>query len=168
MSEPTSPETAVIDGLAPVVPHPTDEADIIDLTTTENALDALKAVYTSMIGMMGSASWMEGKQGFAPERRHHIIAKSRANILRMAMTNGIKYGKQWPIAIGTDTICYLSADPDPIASWPGDPSKLGRGFGQYKHEGSAQLADHLDFLNGRDWRGKSSLIVPADWDPTKE
>lgn len=147
--------------------HPTDEAGIIDLTTTEHALDALKAVYTRMIGMMGSASWMQGKQGFAPERRHHIIAKSRANILRTVEKNGLDSGI-WPIAIGTDTICYLSANPDPIASWPGDPSKLGRGFGQYKHEGSAQLADHLEFLTGRDWRGKASLIDPADWDPTKE
>lgn len=147
--------------------HPTDEAELIDLTTTEHALDALKAVYTRMIGMMGSASWMQGKQGFAPERRHHIIAKSRANILRTVEKNGIDSGI-WPIAIGTDTICYLSADPDPIASWPGDPAKLGRGFGQYKHEGSAQLADHLEFLTGHDWRGKASLIDAADWDPTKE
>lgn len=142
--------------------HPTDEAGLIDLTTTEYALDALKAVYTRMIGMMGSAPWMQGKQGYAPERRHHIIAKSRANILRTVEKNGTDSGI-WPIAIGTDTICYLSDNPDPIAAWPGSPDKLGRGFGQYKHEGSALLSKHLDMLNGRDWRGKSQLIDPSDW-----
>lgn len=147
--------------------NPTDEADLIDLTTTEHALDALKAVYTRMIGMMGSDSFMKGKQGYAPDRRHHIIAKSRANILRLANTIGTETG-HWPIAIATDTICYLSDNPDPIASWPGDPGKLGRGFGQYKHEGSALVTDHLEHLNGRDWHGKAHLIDPADWNPTKE
>lgn len=120
-----------------------------------------------MIGMMGSTSWMKGKQGFAPDWRHLIIARSRANILRTVAKNGADSG-QWPIAIGTDTICYLSDNPDPIASWPGDPRKLGRGFGQYKHEGSALLSDHIGFLTGHDWRGKASLIDPADWNPTKE
>lgn len=158
--------TNLLDKLARLA-DPVEEAERLEYLNAEHALDALKAVYTRMIGMMGSTSWMKGKQGFAPDWRHLIIARSRANILRTVAKNGADSG-QWPIAIGTDTICYLSDNPHPIASWPGDPRKLGRGFGQYKHEGSALLSDHIGFLTGHDWRGKASLIDPADWNPTKE
>ena len=60
----------------------------------------------------------------------------------------------------TDTVLYLSDDPDPATAWPGDPKKYGTGFGQFKPEGSALLSDHLRYLDGGAYRGKDQLIDP--------
>ncbi|MGQ4519137.1 hypothetical protein ACUH92_08950 [Dermabacteraceae bacterium CCM 9520] len=139
-----------------------DENELVDYENTQAALDAVKAVYTRTIGMMGSTQYMKGRRGFAPERRHHIIAKSRASILRLILKNATDTGI-YPVAVATDTICYLSDNPDPIAAWPGDKTKLGRGFGQYKHEGSNLLSEQIEFLNGDIWRGKDHLIRAPYW-----
>lgn len=142
--------------------HPQDEAEAFELFNHEAALAYLKSVYTRTIGMMGSLEHMQGRQGFAPDRRHHIVAKARTNILRQVHKIGTETG-QWPVAITADTICYLSDNPDPIAAWPGDPAKLGKNIGSFKHEGSALLADHIEYLNGGIWMGKQALTDPREW-----
>ena len=68
--------------------------------------------------------------------------------------------------MATDTVVYACDDPDPVTAWPGGPESFGRGFGQYKPEASALFGDHLDHLNGRDYRGKRDLIPAADWRAT--
>ncbi|GAA3132988.1 hypothetical protein GCM10020255_007300 [Rhodococcus baikonurensis] len=76
----------------------------------------------------------------------------------------VKIGKasdRWPVAISNDTVLYVSDNSDPIASWPGEQETLGRGFGQYKWEGSALLADQVEFLTGKGYRGKDQLHL--DW-----
>jgi hypothetical protein len=65
--------------------------------------------------------------------------------------------------VATDTVLYASDDPDPVTAWPGGPETLGRGFGRYKPEASGLLAEHLDFLNGRDYRGKRELVPADQW-----
>ena len=57
----------------------------------------------------------------------------------------------------------ITDDPDPVTAWPGGLESFGRGFGQYKPEASALLAEHLDYLNGRDYRGKRHLTPAAEW-----
>jgi hypothetical protein len=52
-----------------------------------------------------------------------------------------------------------------VSAWPGDPATFGRGFGQYKPEGSALLTEHLDYLTGRDYRGKRDLIRASELPP---
>ncbi len=132
----------------------------LDDPDAQLARDQLKVVYTRTLGMLGSSDFMKGRPGYAPERRHHIIAKARANILRRVVKIGKASGR-WPVAISNDTVLYVSDNPDPIASWPGEKETLGRGFGQYKWEGSALLADQVEFLTGKGYRGKDQLHL--DW-----
>ena len=126
------------------------------------ARDLLKVVYTRSIGMLGSEEWMAGRRGYAPAWRHHILAKARTNILRRILRIGEDSGR-WPVAVVADTIVYASADPDPVAAWPGQPGDLGRGLGKYKPEASGLLADQEDHLGRDDWRGKR--LLAKDWDP---
>nr|WP_256938414.1 telomere-binding protein [Rhodococcus qingshengii] len=139
-----------------------DARTALDLADPDAQLarDQLKVVYTRTLGMLGSSDFMKGRPGYAPERRHHIIAKARANILRRVVKIG-KAADRWPVAISNDTVLYVSDNPDPIASWPGEQETLGRGFGQYKWEGSALLADQTEFLTGKGYRGKDQLHL--DW-----
>ncbi|WP_377454651.1 telomere-binding protein [Rhodococcoides fascians] len=135
----------------------------IDDVDAQLARDLLKGVYTRTIGQMGSSVHMTGRAGFSPERRHHIIAKARANITRRIVKIGT-VSDRWPVAITNDTVLYTSNDPDPLSAWPGESKHLGRGFGQYKWEGSARLDDHLDFLVGGRYKGKEALATT--WDRT--
>lgn len=122
----------------------------------------LKELYVRTIGIMGSKTWMDGKRGYRPDWRHQIVAKARANILRQVHSIG-ESTAQWPVALMHDTVLYTSDNPDPFEAWPGDPKKLGTGIGQFKHEGSALLKDHIKFLDGGIYHGKELLL--KDWDP---
>lgn len=134
----------------------------IDDPDAQAARNQAKVIRTHGIGIIGSDEYLKGKTAYSPERRLHVLAKAKANIVYRLQQIGDKSGR-WPLAVATDTVLYASDDPDPVSAWPGDPSTFGRGFGQYKPEGSALLADHLDYLNGRDYRGKRELISAADW-----
>ena len=126
------------------------------------ARNQAKVIRTHGLGIIGSDEHLKGKTAYSPERRLHVLAKAKANIAYRLQQIGEKSG-QWPLAVATDTVLYASDDPDPVTAWPGEPATFGRGFGQYKPEGSALLAEHLDHLNGRDYRGKQDLIKPKDW-----
>ncbi|AGB27337.1 hypothetical protein Mycsm_07243 (plasmid) [Mycobacterium sp. JS623] len=128
------------------------------------ARNQAKVIRTHGIGIIGSDEHLKGKTAYSPERRLHVLAKAKANIVYRLQQIGEKTG-HWPLAVATDTVVYASDDPNPTTAWPGEPSTYGRGFGQYKHEGSALLADHLDYLNGRDYRGKRDLIPAKEWSP---
>lgn len=123
----------------------------------------VKAIYARTIGMMGSTTFMEGRRGYAPDRRHMIIGKSRANVLRRIWQIGTDTGR-WPVAAITDTIAYTSNEADPIKAWPGKPEHLGRQLGQYKPEGTALLADHLPYLTGEPWKGREAIVTPSPGD----
>jgi hypothetical protein len=128
------------------------------------ARDQLKVIYTRTVGMMASETYM-GEEGaemrgvapgaadggrrrhFAPDRRHHIVAKARCNILRRVLQIGADTG-QWPVAVWRDTILYVSDEPEPAKAWPGTEKYYGRGFGQYKPEGTLALADYARFFTG--------------------
>lgn len=125
-------------------------------------LDQLKTIYTRGIGQMGSDE-SAGKPHFAPERRWQILARARNNLMRKVVKIGESTGS-WPLAWDNDTIVYASANPDPVAAWPGDPADLGRGVGKLRWEGSTLLNDHLAWLTGDGWNGKGQLT--KDWDPT--
>ena len=121
-----------------------------------------KVIRTHGIGIIGSDEHLKGKTAYSPERRIHILAKAKANIVYRLHQIGEK-SERWPLAVATDTVLYASDDPDPVTAWPGDPKAFGRGFGQYKPEASGLLAEHLDHLNGRDYRGKQELTPYEQW-----
>jgi hypothetical protein len=135
-----------------------DTGDVDDA----RARDLLKEVYVRSLGLTASFEFHKNREGFAPERYHFIQARARANILRRVQQIGLATGR-WPVAISKDTVLYTSDERDPKLAWPGKPEHYGRGLGQYKYEGSAELATHLEFLTGRGrYDGKSSL---ADNEP---
>lgn len=131
------------------------------------ALDLLKATYTGLIGRLGSPRTAADPDPLRaalhrPDWRHAVVATSRANRLRQI----VKIGREkdiWPVAVVTDTLLYVSDDPDPTSAWPGDAAKLGRGLGQYKPEGSALLVEHAAHLTGKQYRGKKHLVDPGTW-----
>lgn len=124
--------------------------------------DMIKETYTRTIGMMGSANYMEGKADYQPERRHHIVGKARANLLRRVTQIG-RDTNVWPLAVKTDTVLYASNEADPIAAWPGKPEHLGRGLGQFKVEGSGKLAEQLPYLeHGTKWPAEAKSLVTGE------
>ncbi|WP_293003265.1 hypothetical protein [Mycobacterium sp.] len=135
--------------------------DVEDIDA-QAARNQAKIIRTHGVGVIGSIEHLKGKTAFSPERRFHIVAKAKANIVYRLHQIGQRRG-QWPLAVSTDTVLYASNDPDPITAWPGDPKTLGRGFGQYKPEGSALMAEHVEFLNGHDYRGKQHLLDADEW-----
>lgn len=126
-----------------------------------------KVIYTHTIGMLNSDMHLAGRPGYSPERHHHIVAKSRANIMYRIAKIGEDSGV-WPVAVTKDTVLYVSDERDPRLAWPGDQKQFGRGFGNYKPEGSALLSDHLQYLDGKGYRGKSELIAPNEWAASAE
>jgi hypothetical protein len=132
----------------------------VDDPQAQAARNQLKAVYAPTIGMLGSQIHMEGRDGYAPDRRHQIIAKARTNILRRVAQIG-RDSNRWPVAIIADTVIYTSDEQDPVAAWPGTPDQLGRALGRYKAEGSGPLEDQLPYLTGGPYRGKPSLVDGA-------
>jgi len=132
----------------------TDDVD------AQAARDQLKVVYTRTIGALGSETFMRGREGYAPERRHHIIAKARSNMLRRIAQIG-RDSDQWPVAVVTDTVLYVSDEPDPVLAWPGQTKHFGRGFGQFKAEASGLLVEQLPHLTGDGYRGKQHLGAPG-------
>ena len=140
-----------------------DARTTLDTTDVDDqaARSLLKQTYTRTIGMMGSSQYMKSSRHYWPERRHHIVAKARANLLRQILTIGNK-SNVWPLAVRTDSIMYASAEADPAKAWPGDAKKAGRGFGQYKPERTGLLADQLPYLTGGHWEGKQHLDQVGD------
>lgn len=124
-----------------------------------------KVIRNVGIGLMGSESNLKGKTGYDPMKRLSIIGKASANIAYRLDQIGQATGR-WPVAVEKDTVLYVSDDPDPRAAWPGEPKTWGRGFGQYKHEGSALLSDQVEFLDGRHYKGKPALSDPDEWADT--
>ena len=122
------------------------------------ALDLVKEMYTSFIGMMGS--WEhKGKRAqrlYQPAWRHHIIASARANMWRRVADIGEKTG-QWPVAMRVDSVAYLSDEPDMLAAFPGGPDFLGDALGRFHPERTGLAAEHLQYLNGRPWNAKRNL-----------
>lgn len=121
-----------------------------------------KVVRSVGIGLMGSDPNLKGKTGYDPMKRLSIIGKASANIAYRFEQIGQDTG-HWPVAAEKDTVLYVSDNPDPQAAWPGKPENYGRGFGQYKHEGSALLSEHIEYLNGGAYKGKSALLDPGEW-----
>lgn len=120
------------------------------------ARDQIKLTYAATIGLMGSHPAAE-RAGYAPERRHAVIAKARANIMRRITQIGVDSGR-WPVAVFTDAIVFTSPHADPVQAWPGREGDLGRGLGKYKVAASAPLADHVAYLAGGVYRGMDVLL----------
>ncbi|ACZ32410.1 hypothetical protein Xcel_3411 (plasmid) [Xylanimonas cellulosilytica DSM 15894] len=134
------------------------DTDDID---AQAARDQLKQIYAHTIGMLGSGTYREGKEGYRPDWRHHIVAKARTNVLRRVATIGRDSGR-WPVAIATDTVLYTSNEADPVKAWPGGPKTLGRELGRYKPEGSVPLAEHLQYLAGGTYTGRDKIVDARD------
>lgn len=128
------------------------------------ARNQAKIVRVNGLGLMGSREYLLGRTGFSPERRWHVISAASANIVYQLDRIGQHTGR-WPLAVTTDTVLYASDDPDPVSAWPGGPRLFGRGFGRYKPEGSALMAEHVEHLTGDGYRGRDALIRSAQWRP---
>ena len=85
------------------------------------ARNQAKVIRTHGIGIIGSDEHLKGKTAYSPERRLHVLAKAKANIVYRLQQIGEKTG-QWPLAVATDTVLYASDDPDPVTAWPGGPA----------------------------------------------
>lgn len=131
----------------------------VDDPDFQAARDQLKMVYAMTIGMMGSEKHRAGKEGYRPDWRHHVVAKSRVAVERRIARIGAETDR-WPVAVVTDTILYTSNEADPVKAWPGGEKWYGRGLGQYKHEGTALLADHLPYLAGGAYKGRDIIVPP--------
>ncbi|MGJ6127171.1 hypothetical protein QN239_31790 [Mycolicibacterium sp. Y3] len=121
-----------------------------------------KVIRNTGIGLLGSDTNLKGKTGYDPMKRYSIVGKASANIAYRIDQIG-QATDRWPVAAEKDTVLYVSDSPDPRAAWPGEPATWGRGFGQYKHEGSALLVDHIQYLNGGAYKGKAALLDPDEW-----
>lgn len=130
-----------------------DTGDLDD----SRARNLLKEVYVRSLGLTASIEHHKNRPAFAPERYHFIQARAKANIIRRIQQIGNDTGR-WPVAISKDTVLYTSDELDPKLAWPGKPENYGRGLGQFKYEGTAELAEHLKFLTGRGrYDGKGEL-----------
>jgi hypothetical protein len=130
------------------------------------AREQTKVIRTRSFGMIASHK-LQGKTCYSPERWLFGVSKANANIIYRITQIGDSAGI-WPLAVHHDTILYASDDPDPVSAWPGYVKNFGRGFGQYKPEGSALLADHLQFLDraghqSRSYTGKEALTSVDQW-----
>ncbi len=141
-----------------------DASSVLDTDDpdAQAARDQSKVVRSVGIGLMGSDSNMKGKTGYDPMKRLSIVGKASANIAYRLDLIG-KNTTRWPVAAEKDTVLYVSDSPDPQVAWPGEPETWGRGFGQYKHEGSALMAEHVEYLNGGSYKGKAALLDPDEW-----
>ena len=128
----------------------------VDDADAQAARDQIKLTYAATIGLMGSHA-AAGRTGYAPERRHAVIAKARANIARR-ITAIAADSQRWPVAVFTDAILFTSPHADPVRAWPGRPQDLGRELGRYKVAASAPLAEHLPHLTGGAYRGMDALL----------
>ncbi len=133
----------------------------VDDADSQVAREQLKAIYSHTVGMLGSHTFMAGKDMYAPDWRHHVVAKARTNVLRRIATIGKATGR-WPVAAATDTVLYTSNEPDPQKAWPGGENTWGRQLGRYKYEGSAKLTDHLQYLTASRYKGKDHLSKQVD------
>lgn len=122
------------------------------------ALAMVKEMYTKTIGMISSESFGQDKRTYAPDRRHHIVARARANIIRAVVKIGRESGR-WPVAILTDSVAYTSDNPDPVADWPGDAKKYGRSIGSFRAEYTGELGPHLKYLTGAPWQANAKTTL---------
>lgn len=133
--------------------------DLLDTGDEDDqaARDLIKSTYVAGIGMLNFRGRHDQLAIWAPHRHDHIVAKSRANIMRRILDIG-KTANRWPVAIEKDAILYTSDAIEAIEAWPGDPKNFGRGLGQFKYEASATLAEHLEYLTGSGpYLGKSHM-----------
>lgn len=120
------------------------------------ARSIIKAIYVRAIGSIGSVDYHSGRRGFAPERRHAIQARARANMIRRIVKIG-NATDTWPIAVHKDTLLYTSNNADATGAWPGAIEDLGKGLGKYKHEGVAPMSEQLPYFTGGPYDGKFGI-----------
>ena len=120
----------------------------------------LKVIYTRTIGLMESSTYWGDKHGYAPDRRHTIIARARANLLRRI----IKIGNDpaigmWPVAVTTDTVVYATSEPDPAKAFGGEAwaQHLGDTVGKLHFVGGGTVEELGKYLTGRGFGGLGHL-----------
>lgn len=84
---------------------------------------------------------------------HAMRGAARRAIVHQILKIGEATGR-WPlVASNNDLIGYHTDNPDLVASWPGEPSKLGAGLGQYKPARWAAIPTQAQYLTGTGWGG---------------
>lgn len=103
-------------------------------------LDTVKAMYSATVGKLAEREHRGDFHLWRPDWRDHVIGASKTAILH-TITKAQEISGASPLVVDRDAIFYASDEPDPIAAWPGDPTKLGSGLGAWKHIGSTELAE---------------------------
>lgn len=105
-------------------------------------LDAIKATYTRLIGRFARQEDAHNRSElYRPDWRLAIVSTANANLLRKLRTAG-QTADQWPVAISTDEVFYLSDEPDPVVALPA-PLQLGDSLGKFKVTRSAPATEEM-------------------------
>ncbi|WP_327591287.1 hypothetical protein OHA25_60145 (plasmid) [Nonomuraea sp. NBC_00507] len=122
--------------------------------------DAVKELYKAGVGLFRS-KYIVGDIYHRPDWQHHIIAASRANLIRKMVKVVATCGRH-PLAVDVDNVLYASDDPNPVTAMPA-PLKYGFELGKVKHGGSGYMAELGPLLERRTPFGFGRLTT--DWDP---
>lgn len=138
----------------------------------------IKDLYTRTNGKLAERRpWRTVQHLHRPDWYFTVVAQSRFAI-DLQLTKIQREHGAMPLAVDHDAVFYASTEPNPMKAWPGDPSKLGTGVGQWKPIGSADLGTwgpkHLTeataFVAGqplpRGWLYKNAandLTPPGAW-----
>lgn len=133
-----------------------EELSAIPSPSAALAHQAVKRLYTSGIGALSSSGWDRSRDElFRPDFRHLVMANARMRVLRRIQSVAVSSG-QLPVAVSVDCLYYVGAEIDPESARPmGLPP--GTGFGQYKVEGSARMAEAVGLIDAGDLTGLSRL-----------
>lgn len=124
-----------------------------------------KRLYATGTGRfsLGAGKWRHDHL-WRPDWYDTIRASARFKIQLTIAANG-KSSDTWPVAVGRDSILYVSDERDPVKAWPGRPGSLGDTPGLWAPEASGPLAEwgpeHLPTLLPGQSRWKSVRALEA-------
>jgi hypothetical protein len=107
-------------------------------------LDAVKAIYRVETGRFNMAGRDERSGWRRPDWGHTVRAVARCNLHRRLEKLGAV-----PFAIATDGLLFVDDEPDGLVFAERIGLPVGKGLGQYSHDGSIELGPVLDEVDGQ-------------------
>lgn len=131
---------------------------------TTGVIAGLKASYRVGIGLMAQLKDLgEVKWGHRPDVRATIIATHKANSLRAMLEAGAR--GSWPVAMArSDSVLFVSDDPDAESAWPGRSDGMAEKLGKYRTAGTQTMPEWQRLTAGDP---SPSRAVFAVTDPTR-
>lgn len=160
------PERSVRALAAPgkVIAGALDYARTIDSDASRVAQAMIKMLYKQVSGwfMSPKSAQQGGRLALhQPYWAHAMRGRARVGIIHQVKKIGEETGR-WPLVVAeTDVIGYAApasvAHDDAVGAWPGEASKLGKKWGQYKLAHWAPMNSVAAHLDGGGWNGTSAL-----------